>query len=319
MLFLQILKWIIIIISGILLFLVLSLLFFSMLPIRYEIKGEFGDKKVRGKGNVRWCFRAVRIFFVYDTVLEVKVKLLGKLIYNSLKEEEEKRNKKAFCIKRKKEQKKKDKAKKTAGNFSSRDDSFENKEDVEKSHVLQEKSTVENRKNTEESKNNYYNNESDFSQRGEKNSKIFLKIRSLTYKAEKWKTSFQNTREQISYYYSLWMRKETQSAFLKAKDSFIKLMKAFLPKNWMIAGKVGFEDPALTGEIMGIISVCYPYFGKHVDLQFNFEEEILETKAWMKGKIRPFYLIFHIILFFTNRHVLRFIKMIKNSNSDKDD
>ncbi len=64
------------------------------------------------------------------------------------------------------------------------------------------------------------------------------------------------------------------------------LLRKLLPKK--IRGELHFgtEDPALTGEILGGISIFYPVFKDNVKVYPDFEQSILEGELFIKGRLR---------------------------------
>lgn len=67
-------------------------------------------------------------------------------------------------------------------------------------------------------------------------------------------------------------------------------LKGFLVK--LLPNKVwgdlrfGTDDPALTGEILGGISIFYPLFMDNVKVVPDFQETVLEGELYLKGRIR---------------------------------
>ncbi len=57
----------------------------------------------------------------------------------------------------------------------------------------------------------------------------------------------------------------------------------------------GFDDPALTGEILGVASLFYPKYQKKLKLIPVFEQQILEGKVQVKGRIVIAYIIWQAI------------------------
>lgn len=56
-------------------------------------------------------------------------------------------------------------------------------------------------------------------------------------------------------------------------------------KEWTVL-HFGMEDPALTGEILGGISIFYPVFMDNVKVYPDFEQSILEGELFIKGRLR---------------------------------
>lgn len=77
------------------------------------------------------------------------------------------------------------------------------------------------------------------------------------------------------------------------KKELLFLWRHSKPRTINVKAKFGFEDPALTGQIIGLIGLSLPIIGEYnLDLEPRFEEEILDLDLEIKGKI---YMI-HILL-----------------------
>lgn len=68
-----------------------------------------------------------------------------------------------------------------------------------------------------------------------------------------------------------------------------------LPKKLKGTAIFGFDDPALTGEILGVASLFYPKYQKTLKLIPVFEQQILEGKVRVKGRIVIAYIIWQAI------------------------
>ena len=64
------------------------------------------------------------------------------------------------------------------------------------------------------------------------------------------------------------------------------LLGKLLPKRVWGDLHFGTDDPALTGEILGGISIFYPLFMDNVKVVPDFQESVLEGELYLKGRIR---------------------------------
>lgn len=65
------------------------------------------------------------------------------------------------------------------------------------------------------------------------------------------------------------------------------LLRQALPRRVRGELHFGTEDPALTGEILGGISIFYPLFMDNVKVTPDFENSVLEGELFLKGRLRP--------------------------------
>ncbi|MEG0720413.1 MAG: DUF2953 domain-containing protein, partial [Lachnospiraceae bacterium] len=82
-----------------------------------------------------------------------------------------------------------------------------------------------------------------------------------------------------------------KKAFRKVKKEAIRLLGFMKPKRFQIKAHYGFDDPYLTGKILAYISLIYPFFGNYIEIEPDFEEEILEGNIAFKGRIRVIYFV----------------------------
>ncbi len=81
----------------------------------------------------------------------------------------------------------------------------------------------------------------------------------------------------------------------KLWKSICKIFGHLRPSVLFLKGRIGMDDPALTGKIMEVAAVLYAFYGEHIQLVSDFEEEVLEAEFTIKGRIVPGYLIIKIL------------------------
>lgn len=104
-------------------------------------------------------------------------------------------------------------------------------------------------------------------------------------------------------------KKEVLERFLKNeihKNAFSKLIKEakqfmtrLRPRKADIKAKFGFEDPSVTGYVLALISIVYPFLGDHANIAPDFEHKVLEMDLHVEGKIRLlslFLFAFHMLM-----------------------
>ena len=127
---------------------------------------------------------------------------------------------------------------------------------------------------------------------------------------EKWKEKYQKlkyTFEKLCDNIKLmWKKKEIlqeflthkthKAAFEKLKIEALRLGKHLIPKRLEINAEIGFEDPMVTGQVLAVASVLYALFEGHININPDFENETLEGKAFVKGKMR----VIHFLILIWN-------------------
>ncbi len=76
------------------------------------------------------------------------------------------------------------------------------------------------------------------------------------------------------------------SAWKRIKREIIRLLKHVKPRK--LSGKVtfGFDDPSVTGKVLAVFSMLYPFYGDNIQIKPDFENQILDGQAHLYGRIR---------------------------------
>ena len=77
-----------------------------------------------------------------------------------------------------------------------------------------------------------------------------------------------------------------REALLHAKKEVLYFLKKAAPKKVTRTVRFGFNDPALTGETLGILGMIYGKLPKDLSIQPDFEQEILQGDVRMKGSFQ---------------------------------
>ena len=77
-----------------------------------------------------------------------------------------------------------------------------------------------------------------------------------------------------------------REALLHAKKEVLYFLKKAAPKKVTGTVRFGFDDPALTGETLGILGMIYGKLPKDLSVQPDFEQEILWGDVRMKGSFQ---------------------------------
>lgn len=77
-----------------------------------------------------------------------------------------------------------------------------------------------------------------------------------------------------------------REALLHVKKELFYFLKKVAPKKVTGAVTFGFDDPALTGETLGILGMVYGKLPKDLSIQPDFENEILRGDVQMKGSFQ---------------------------------
>ena len=116
--------------------------------------------------------------------------------------------------------------------------------------------------------------------------KIWQKLCSISDSVRHLSERKERLEATIDRYLDFWHRTCTQTA----KDHILKevkyLLRHILPKKAEGTLTFGFEDPATTGQVLGILCILAIFTGNHLEANGNFEGPVLEGDVELKGHIR---------------------------------
>lgn len=89
------------------------------------------------------------------------------------------------------------------------------------------------------------------------------------------------------------------------------LLKHILPGSHVINLKLGLEDPAALGEILGAAAVIRSATNLAINITPYFNEKIMEADCHFKGRIRLGKLLFIALKIYFNKDIKRIIRQVK--------
>ena len=90
-----------------------------------------------------------------------------------------------------------------------------------------------------------------------------------------------------------------------------KLLIYLVPQIDKLYLHFGFKDPSSTGKTLGLLSLLYPVCEDRMQLEPEFESQILEGEAAIKGRIRLIRLVAFAVPSFINPRFFKLIKQVK--------
>lgn len=102
-----------------------------------------------------------------------------------------------------------------------------------------------------------------------------------------------------------------QRAFRKLAKEMGMFFRDISPENIKIVGKIGLEDPAMTGQLLAVLGVLFPFLGEHTVIVPDFEHPVLEGSAHIEGNIQNVRMVMIVWRLFTDRDVRKIIIDIK--------
>ena len=294
---LKIIGIIILVLLGLVLSILLLVLF---VPIRYRVKAEHGDALMIN-GRVSWLMHIIRArIHKTDNDSRIWIRIFGFLVYDSSKEKvkkEKKIGKKSNSKKaraKKAEQKEADSEKFDNRPGNGINDNSEVKSDTDlkiDSEVDTEvKSDIKSDKIISDSQ------ETDIPK-----SKISLKTKVVNFfhnikrKIIEFFKKLLNIKNRVHLIISFVREEVNKEAFRISFASLFKLIKHILPTKIRSNLIFGTGDPCSTGQILGILSIIYSFYGDKIKITPDFENKVLKGSHYAKGRIRLWTILIIVI------------------------
>ncbi len=144
---------------------------------------------------------------------------------------------------------------------------------------------------------------------------VFHKIRDLfqniQYTIKNFCDKIKSVSEQIEYYRKLIASDVFQQSFQLCKGELAYIFKKLKPQKIEADLIIGTNDPAVTGEILAIYGMLYPFIGEHMNVAGDFEQQRIEGHVFIKGRIRAVTFVKTAIRIYFNKDVRKLINLLK--------
>ena len=130
-------------------------------------------------------------------------------------------------------------------------------------------------------------------------------------KLEKIKCTIKNLCDKIKMVLEFLKDEAHQNTMKCLKKEMIRLLKFLNPKSLKGRVRFGMEDPYVTGQILAVLSVLYPFYAEKVEIYPEFDQKVLEGEVHIKGHIRGIYVPIIAIRLISNKDVRTTIKDVQ--------
>ena len=96
---------------------------------------------------------------------------------------------------------------------------------------------------------------------------------------------------------------KNKEAFRLIKGQLLLLWKHTKPRKYSVTCHFGFEDPAITGQLLGAASMFMPLYKNKVQLYPDFNQKVFLAEGFLKGRVRIFPLFLIILRLWRNKQV----------------
>ena len=165
------------------------------------------------------------------------------------------------------------------------------------------KSNTKSNRNSDAKGNSDTNtdNENNNSENGNKNKKsIFKRLEEI----------YNDTKEKINHYLELLRKvlkevndKHNQGALVHVLKMIGIPVKYFFNKKLKVYIKLGMDDPATTGEILGVAYAAAAMFGLNLVIEPDFENKVFELDAGFKGRVFIISILIWALKIYKNKDV----------------
>ena len=288
--------------------LVLAVLLF--VPIFYKVRIVHNPKETKVMAKVSFLFPLLLVTVEYCKKIFYKLRVFGFAVIDSERPKKEKVPKEKKVKKIKNKEEKKQNSPQPVAYEDDEEDFFAPLEPP--SETL----TEENQQGAEpeiETKEEPEPAETQIPQ--EKKPGLFEKIRS---KIQKIRETISNIVKKIrkllhqkDEVQRILAKPETKKAISFVWEKLKRILKHGLPRK--IKGYVAFgaDNPATTGQVLGVLSVVYARTGMLLEIRPNFTEKQLECDVELKGRIQVFTLLVIAVKVFLNQELRKLITEFK--------
>lgn len=130
-------------------------------------------------------------------------------------------------------------------------------------------------------------------------------------KAQNIKKSAARTKQFIASIWKLREDERIRRALAKVKNELIRLAGRMKPGQIKGYVEFGFEDPSITGKILGIAAIAKSIWSTKVQVIPNFEQKILHTQLLIKGRIKGIWMLRTAWTLYFNKDIKYMIKCAK--------
>lgn len=277
-----------------LILLILALVLF--IPVFYRVRIIHNPEQTKVTAKISFLWPVITAMVQYFNKISYKVRTFGIPILDSEKPKKEKEPKV-----------KKPKRKKETINKQKKDKLTASKGEQRKETVA---ATAEKADSFPEEKREILN-QTKKEQKTGIIAKIRAKIQKIRETISKVVAKIKKLAHQKEEVFRILDKPETKSAMKFTWGKLGKLLKHICPRKVKGYIAYGADNPATTGQVLGILSVIYARTGHVLEIRPNFTEKQLETDVLIKGRIQLFTLLLIGIKVALNKELRQVIKEFK--------
>ena len=288
-------------ILGIFLLATLLILF---VPIRYQLNGSYREK-IDVKAKISWLLSIVKVSIQYgEKGISFKIALFGIPVG---KKKEQKIPVKEKPEIEKVQETKEIEEKKGVQKTKEKKEIQEAKE-IEEKKEIQETKEIKGKKEIQEAKK--IEEKEEIREEKEESKEKFSFTKKIREIQEKIKYTIcticdkiKTARKKVEDIKDFLQDEKNKEAFRLIKRQLLLLWKHTKPRKYSVTCHFGFEDPAITGQLLGAASMFMPLYKNKVQLYPDFNQKVFLAEGFLKGRIRIFPLFLIILRLWRNKQI----------------
>ena len=284
---------------------ILLILFF---PVTYSVNARFEKNRVDGRLMAGWFFHIIHFVLKFkgDSII-YKLRVFGIPIYSSDKKEKHGSEEKA-------DDRKKDESNKAARKSETKADN----ENSDSKYSAIEDNDYRESYRYEAGSDEHVKNDDGQGNTEKKSGKIWsfvekiknaLKI--ISYNVKKLFRNAKEVHTKIDEIKKFIRANSTKEAFNYGKTLVIKLLKHIFPRKIRANIQMGFDEPHITGQMLGYIAMAYGTFGinpEHIVIDPYFDKKILQGHIRLRGRFVIGIVIYYALRFYFKKEIHDIIK-----------
>lgn len=145
--------------------------------------------------------------------------------------------------------------------------------------------------------------------------KIKNAVKNIWYTIKRLCDRIVEIRNNISYYIEVFGEEETKQAFMTCRQELKRIWKNIRPTKCRAELMLGTGEPDTTGYILAMHGILYPIIGNDIVIEPDFENQVLDGKLFLKGRITVFVLLYAVIKIYFDKNIRYFLKRFKREEA----
>lgn len=138
-------------------------------------------------------------------------------------------------------------------------------------------------------------------------------FKNITFTFQKIYGTIIRIKDNIKYYLELLQLDSTKQALSVCRKQLGWIFKKILPKKFRINFHLGFEDPAVMGEVLAVWGMFYPLHQGNINIQPEFDRSVIEGEFTLKGCMSVYVFVRAACILFFDKNIKLLIKHLKRN------